>query len=139
MSRMSHIEYHVHTGLNLIEAHFAGVVQLSDLLSYTEELLSLDLVTEGTIEYADLSEMTNFSLDYKSAIQLDNTFQKMLTRGWQGSVVFTPQEYQFGIIRMIGAVAGSIEGALDILMIPIREPISLDEVRDLIAQHRQTS
>ena len=139
MSRMSHIDYHVHTGLNLIEARFTGVVQLSDLLLYTEELLSLDLVTEGTIEYADLSEMTNFSLDYMSATQLDNTFQEMLTRGWQGSVVFTPQEYQFGIIRMIGAIAGSIGGALDILMIPIREPISLDEVRDLIAQHRQIS
>ena len=139
MSRMSDIDYHFHAELNLIESHLAGVVQLSDLLSYTQELLSLDLVTEGTIEYADLSEMTNFSLDYKSAIQLDNTFQELLTRGWQGSVVFTPQEYQFGIIRMMGAIAESLEGALYGMMIPIRGPISLDEVRDLIALHRQIS
>ncbi len=139
MSRMSHFDYHVHTDLNLIESDHAGVVQLPHLLSYAQELLALDLVTEGTIEYADMSEITDFSLDYKSAIQLRYTFQELLARGWQGSVVFTPQEYQFGIIRMVGAIAEGREGAPDGMMIPIREPISLDEVRDLIAQHRQIS
>ncbi len=136
---MSHYDYHVHTGLNLIEVHPAGAVQLSDILSYAQEVLSLDHVTEGTVEYVDLSEMTNLSLDYMSAHELNGTLQKWLARGWLGSVFFTPQEHQFGMIRMIGAVAESLEGAHGDMMIPSREPISLDEVRDLIARHRQIS
>ncbi len=136
---MSGYDYNVHTGLNLIEVHPAGLVQLSDILTYAKEVLSLDLVTEGTIEYVDLSEMTHLSLDYESAHNLTGTRQEWLARGWQGSVFFTPQEHQFGMIRMIGAVAESLEGSLGEMMIPRREPISLDEVRDLIAQRRQIS
>ncbi len=139
MSLMSDFDYHFHTELNLIEVHPAGVVQLSDILSYFEEVLSLDLVTEGMIEYVDLSKMTNFSLDYQAANGLTKVLEKWLARGWQGSVFFTPQEYQFGTVRMIGTIAESLEGALGGMMIPSREPISLDEVRDLIAQRRQIS
>ena len=136
---MSGYDYQFHTDLNLIEAHPAGVVQLSDIVSYAQEVLSLDLLTEGTIEYVDLSEMTNLSLDYKSACDLNGTLQKWLARGWQGSVFFTPQEYQFGMIRMIGTIAESLENELGGMMFPCREPISLDEVRDLIAQSKQIS
>jgi len=136
---MSDYDYHVHTGLNLIEVHPAGVVQLSDILSYAQEVLSRDLITEGTIEYVDLSEMTNLSLDYKTANALNGTLQKWSARGWQGSIFFAPQAHQFGMIRMIGAIAGGLEGSLGGMMIPSREPISLDEVRDLIAQRRQIS
>ena len=48
---MSSFDYHLHTDLNLIEVRPAGVVQISDIVSYAEEALSLDIITEGTIEY----------------------------------------------------------------------------------------
>ena len=114
-------------------------VKISDILSYSKEMLSLDIVTEGTLEYYDLSEMTNLDLDYKSAYALNGELQKWLSRGWQGSVFFTPQTYQYGMIRMIGAVMGSIQGAPSGMMIPRREPIALDEVRDLITECRTIS
>lgn len=136
---MSSFDYHVHTDLNLIEVRPAGVVQLSDILSYAQEVLSFDLVTQGTIEYYDLSEMTNLSLDYQSACALTETLREWLWRGWQGSIYFTPQEYQFGMIRMISVVVDSIEGAPRGMMVPRREPTALGEVRDLIAQRRQIS
>ena len=139
MSQMSNYHYQFHTGLNLIEVHYTGAIQLSDITSYIQEILSLDLVTEGSIEYVDLSEMTNLTLDYKSANMLIGALQECVARGWQGSVYFAPRDYQFGTIRMLGAIADSLEGTFGGMMIPRREPISLAEVRDLIAQHKQIS
>ena len=136
---MSGFDYHVHTDLNLIEVHPAGVVQITDILSYSKEMLSLDIVTDGTVEYYDLSEMTNLNLDYKSACTLNGELQRWLSCGWQGSLYFTPQAYQYGMIRMIGAVVESIEGAPEGMMIPRREPIALDEVRDFITMCRKIS
>ena len=135
---MSDLDYHVHLDLNLIEVRPAGVVQISDILSYSKEVLSLGIVTEGTIEYYDLSEMTNLNLDYNSAYALTESLQEWLSYGWQGSVYYTPQDYQFGMIRMIGTVVESIQGAPDRIMIPRREPIALGDVRDFIAESRQT-
>ena len=139
VGHVSSLDYHAHTDLNLIEVRPAGVVQLSDILSYGQEVLSLDLVTEGTIEYYDLSEMTKLNLNYHSAHALSETLQEWLSCGWQGSVFFTPEEFQFGMIRMVGAVAESIEGEPGRMMFPRREPIALGEVRGFIAEHRQIS
>ncbi len=136
---MSSFDYHVHTDLNLIEVHPSGVVQVSDIVSYGHEALSLDLITEGTIEYYDLSEMTNLNADYNSLQRLTGLLGKWISLGWQGSVFFTPQEYQFGMIRMMGAVLESIQDAPAVVMIPHREPTALGEVRDLIAEITQIS
>jgi hypothetical protein len=136
---MNVYDYRVHIDLNLIEVRPAGVVKISDILSYSKEMLSLDIVTEGTVEYYDLSEMTNLDLDYKSAYALNGELQQWLSRGWQGSVFFAPQAYQYGMIRMIAAVMESIQGAPNEMMIPRREPIALDEVRDFITECRKIS
>ena len=136
---MSSFDYHVHTDLNLIEVHPVGVVQSSDILSYGQEALSLDIVTEGTIEYYDLSEMTKLDVDYESAWGLTGTLQEWLSRGWQGSVFFTPRVYHFGMIRMLGAITEMIQDAPAVVMVPRREPAALGEVRDLIAEYRQIS
>ena len=134
---MSSFKYNFHTDLNLIEVHPSGNVQISDILSYAQETLSLDLVTKGTIEYYDLSEMTNLNADYNSLQRLAGLFEKWISLGWQGSVFFTPQEYQFGMIRMMGTFLESIQDAPAVVMIPRREPTALGEVRDLIAEVTQ--
>ena len=102
------------------------------------DTISLD-VTAGTIEYYDFSEMTNLSVDYQSAHALREALRDWLARGWEGSVFFTPRDYQFGMIRMIGAVMESIHGAPSEYMIPSREPIALAEIRNFIDEHRQSS
>ena len=137
--QMSKFDYHVHTDLNLIEVRPVGVVQISDIISYANEALSLDIVTAGTIEYYDLSEMTDLNGHYISALRLTGLLQEWLARGWEGSVFFTPREFQFGMIRMIGAIAKGIRGAPAAVMIPRREPTALAEVRNLIAEHKQIS
>jgi hypothetical protein len=136
---MNRFDYHVHTDQNLIEVHPVGVVQISDILSYAREALSRGIVTEGVVEYYDLSEMTNLEADYESAVGLTASLQEWLSRGWLGSVFFTPQKYQFGMIRMMGAIVESIPGAPAVVMIPSLEPISLGEVRGLVAEHRRMS
>ena len=80
---MSSFDYHVHTDLNLIEVHPSGVVQISDIRSYAQEVLSLDIVTEGTIEYYDLSEMTILKGGYESARGLTDLLSKWISRGWR--------------------------------------------------------
>lgn len=136
---MSSFDYCVHSDLNLIELHPRGVVEISHILSYAQEALSLDVVTEGTIEYYDLSEMANLKLDYRSASALTKTLEEWLSRGWEGSVYYAPRDYQFGMIRMIGVVADFTEGAPTRTMIPSRRPIALSDVRQYIAEHRQIS
>ena len=136
---MSSFGYRFHADLNLIELHPGGVVEISDILSYSREVLTLDIVTAGTIEYYDFSEMTNLSVDYQSAHALREALRDWLARGWEGSVFFTPRDYQFGMIRMIGAVMESIHGAPSEYMIPSREPIALAEIRNFIDEHRQSS
>ena len=55
-------DYHFYDDLNLIEVIPREVVHLSDVVSYTQEVLSLDILRQGTIEYVDLSK-TKDSLD----------------------------------------------------------------------------
>ena len=136
---MSSFDYHVHTDLNLIEVHPSGVVQISDIMSYAQEALSLDFVTEGTIEYYDLSETTDLNADYESARGLTGLLQEWISRGWHGSVFFTPQKLQFGMIRMMGAIVESIQDEPAVVMIPRCEPIALGEARDLIADYRRAA
>ena len=136
---MSSFDYHFHTDLNVIEVRPAGVVEISDIVSYAEEVLSLDLINEGTIEYYDLSEMTDLNGSYKSMLGLTGLLREWVSRGWQGSVFFTPQEYQFGMIRMIGAVVDRIPSQSAVPMIPRRQPLALGEVRELIEERRRVS
>ena len=131
------IDYQVHTDLNLIEVWPVGSVQVSDILSYANDVLSLGLLKQGTIEYYDLSGIENLHLDYRSTRTLSHTLREWLVQGWQGSVFFAPKEYQFGIIRMLGAVMESIEGASQDLMIPSREPVALSDVRAMVANRVQ--
>ncbi len=92
---------------------------------------------QGTKQHKSVAYYLN--TDYDSACRLTGLLREWLSRGWQGSVFFTPQKYQFGVIRMIGAIVGSIEGAPAAMMIPRREPTPLSEVRDLIAGFRKIS
>lgn len=136
---MSSLDYHVHPDLNLIEVHPSGVVQISDIASYAREALSLDILNEGTVEYYDLSEMTDLDADYQSALGLTGLLQEWISRGWQGSVFYTPREIQFGMIRMMGAVVDSIQNESHVVMIPRREPSALSDVRNLVAANRHIS
>ncbi len=137
--RMSSFDYHIHADLNLIEVRPTGVVEISDIMSYAQEALSLDIVTEGTIEYYDPSKVTDISGDYTSAMRLTGLFRKWFSCGWQGGVFFAPQDHQFGMIRMISAIAEGVQGAPAPMLIPRREPTALGEVRDFLAENRQIS
>jgi hypothetical protein len=135
---MSNLDYHVHTELNLIEIRPTGEVKVEDILSYAHEVLSRDILTEGTIEYYDLSGMTNLRADYESAWGLSGALQEWVSSGWHGSVFYTPEPYQFGMIRMMGAILESIQDAPDVLMIPSHEPLALEQVRSIIDERRRT-
>jgi hypothetical protein len=134
---VSAFDYRLHADLNVLEVRPVGVVRLNDILAYANEALSRGEITQGTVEYYDLSGMTNLDLDYQSACELTETLQQWCSRGWEGSVFFTPERYQFGMIRMIGAVLESLEGAPEQMMIPHDEPLGLDEVRDFITKQRR--
>ena len=126
------INYEVHPDLNLIEVRPVGVVDLSDIIAYRQEALSLGIVTEGTIEYIDFSKKANFHLSYRSAQEIAESWREWLAHGWLGSVFYTPQAFQFGMIRMLGVIVENIEGAPPGIMIPLHEPVALSDVRALI-------
>lgn len=132
---MGSYHYHYHTDLNLIELRHTGVVENSDVVSYLEEILSLGIATEGTIEYVDLSEIAGLKADYDAASGFTGLFGELLSRGWQGAVFFAPREYQFGMVRMLGAVLESMQERPAAALIPRREPTALGDVRGLITEH----
>ena len=136
---MGTLDYHVHADLNLIEVRPFGMVNVADVASYAQELLSRDVITEGTIEYYDLSKMTNLDGDYQSAYGLTGLLREWISRGWHGSVFFTPREFQFGMIRMMGAILEGIQASPAVVMIPRREPVTLPEARKLIDERRRSS
>lgn len=129
------LDYCFHEELNLIEVHPVGVVKIPDIATYAQEILARDLLTEGTIEYYDLSGMTNLEGNFSDAFGLSGLIRNWISRGWHGSVFFTPSQYQFGMIRMMGSIAENVLAAPSVAMIPRREPTALGDVRAVIADH----
>lgn len=132
---MAEMNHQVHHELNVIELKPVGEVHVKDILSYGNSLLDDGVMREGTIEYVDMSGMTNLLVDYRSAQRLVELHRTWLSAGWFGSVFFTPKDFQFGIVRMVGSIVEAIPGAPSGTMIPLREETPLDQLRGLITAH----
>jgi hypothetical protein len=81
--------------------------------------------------------MTNLIVDYNSAQELGLMHEKWLEKGWLGSVYYAPLDIEFGIVRMVGAIVEGISNAPQNLMIPLREKISLNQVRKFLLSNIQ--
>lgn len=130
---MADMVYRVHQELNLVELKPVGEVHIEDILSYGHGLLDDGVIHQGTIEYVDMSDMTNLFIDYNGAQRLVEMHTKWFSAGWLGSVYFTPKDFQFGIIRMLGTVIESIPNRPTRVMIPLREKTPLEQLRGLIS------
>ena len=104
-------------------------------MSHIEEILSRGLVVEGTVEYVDLSEITEIKADFHLASRFTVLFGQLLSRGWQGAVFFAPEDFQFGMVRMLGAVLESMQEKPVAALVPRRTPTALADVRGVLAEH----
>jgi len=137
---MADMKYINHENLNIVELIPVGDVQIKDILRYGNELLDKGLMKQDTIEYVDMSNMTNLSVDYNSSHQLITLHEEWLNCGWYGSVYYTPELFQLGIINMVGAVIKSQPDVKlpDGIMYPSREKIPISSVRDFLSCHLNT-
>ncbi len=131
MGTMPH-SYHV--DLNLVEVTPKGSIEVDDILEYGRSLIDQGIMSRGTVEYVDMSEMTNLVIDYRSAQKLVQMLRTWIECGWVGSVFYAPQDPEFGIMRMVGALGGAITPDLGIPLIPRREPTALEDVRQLLGR-----
>jgi len=134
---MSGADYRVHEDLNLIEVSYEGVVEVADVESYITEVLKRGLLTEGTVEYVDLSRVTDLKGDYQTASVLKDLLLQWISQGWRGSVFFTPRDHLFGMIRMLDASLAGVQENPTVAMIPRRQATPLSHVRGLLADHEQ--
>jgi len=132
---VAEMQYQVHREINVVELAPVGEVHVKEILAYGHELVDRGLMREGTIEYVDMSAMTNLVVDYASAQLLSRMHDRWLEAGWFGSVYFTPKDLQFGIVRMVSAIVEGIPGAPSGIMVPLREQTPLDQLRAVVQRH----
>ncbi len=132
---MGKVVYRLHSDLNLVEMRHTGPAENSEVVSHIEEILSRGLVVEGTVEYVDLSEITEIKADFHLASRFTVLFGQLLSRGWQGAVFFAPEDFQFGMVRMLGAVLESMQEKPVAALVPRRTPTALADVRGVLAEH----
>ena len=135
VSGLVRMQYQFHTELNVVELTPVGGVHVNDILAYGHELVDRGLMRDGTVEYVDMSAMTNLIVDYSSARLLGSMHERWLEAGWFGSVYFTPEDLQFGIVRMVGAIVEGVSGAPSGIMVPLRERTALDQLRAVVRHH----
>ena len=136
---MGTMPYSYHVDLNLVELTPTGSIEVHEVLEYGRLLIDQGIMSPGTVEYVDMSEMTNFVADYRSAQKLVQMLRTWIECGWMGSVFYAPQDLEFGIMRMVGALSSAITPDLGTPLIPRREPTALEDVRALLGQAREVS
>ena len=114
---------------NLVVLRPSGSIDVQEILEYGSALLDEGVISDGLVEYVDMSGMTNLSVDYNSAQRLVEMHRKWIDHGWIGSLYYTPLDVQFGIVRMVAAMVSAVDPEFDHPMIPLREPTAPEEIR----------
>jgi hypothetical protein len=134
---MTSAEYRIHEDLNLIEVCYEGIVEIADVESYVEEVLKRRILTEGMVEYVDLSRVTDLKGDYPAACGLTDMLLPWISQGWRGSVFFTPRDQLFGMVRMLDASLAGAQQTPTVALIARRQATPLCHVRQLLLDHEQ--
>lgn len=121
-----------HPGLNLVESLPRGEVRLEDLLRTGRRMLDDGVMGDGTIEYLDLSGLTNVEIDYVGIRSLRALLEDWRAAGWRGTLLHCPSDEQFCMARMITAALDSLPGATPGARIPVREPVQLEDAREFL-------
>jgi hypothetical protein len=126
---MAEMIYTYYPDMNLVYLKPVGDVVVDDILTYGHRLLELGHMVRNTVEYVDMSEMTNLQLDYLSSQKLIAMHRDWIKAGWHASGYYTPKAVQFGMIRMLATVIDSLEGATPNFMYPFREFVEIEDIR----------
>jgi len=135
---MAAMDYSYNTDLNLVILRPNGVVSIENILSYGNELLEKGYMTQGTIEYVDMSEIKDLSINYSSAHNLVTMHDKWLDAGWFGSYYYAPRDIHIGIVNMVGSIVKTQpnHNLPEDIMLPLREKIEPEAVREYLQKHR---
>ncbi len=112
----------------LLHTVATGRVGSGDLVRHRRDLLEEGGLQTGAVELLDLSSAEGFELSPADLGSLVTVHRELRERGFVGSVFVAPRDLEFGMVRMLGsALAAALD--VDLLAVPVREPIPLDEVR----------
>ncbi len=132
---MAEMKYRYYPELNLVYLKPEGCVTIKDIIEYGYLLLERGHMKEGTVEYVDMSNMTNLQLDYVNSKKLIKMHEDWINAGWYASGYYAPEAVQLGLIRMLGSVMETLEGAVSGFMHPFDKWIEIEELRDFLTRH----
>ena len=91
---------------NLLWIRMSGVVTPDVADEYTEFMEANDDVRPGYIEVVDFTDATDFELSYQSIRRVTDVLSELKDkRGYSGTVMIAPNDFSFGIGRMVSAIS----------------------------------
>lgn len=135
---MASMDYSHHPALNIVLVTPKGDVTVDDINTYGHELIEKGYMTLDTIEYVDMSEITDITFNYRDSHKLIGMHRKWLRAGWYGSFYYAPQDLHMGMVAMVGSVVQSQPNLTlpNNLMLPSKTKLPLEECRDFLRSHR---
>jgi hypothetical protein len=86
---------------NLVLVKAKGVISIQDIIKYRDKV-SEDLnIKAGFIEIIDMSKSTDLQISYISSRVLTKAWGIWKHKSHKGSIMYTPTEMTFGIMRMM--------------------------------------
>ena len=99
------IKYEYDREKNIVYGYPYGLVSMSDITQYFDNLVEDSKVGSDFIEIVNLDEVTEFRLSYKEALQLPDLFAKVNnTKKHRGTILIGKKDFQFGMARMMSTI-----------------------------------
>ena len=100
------IKYDYDKNKNIVCSKPSGLISISDIAEYFNKLVEDPNVEKGFIEIANLSEVTEFKISYKEALQLPNLFAEVKNKkNHKGTILIGKKDFQFGMARMMSIIS----------------------------------
>jgi len=100
------IKYDYDKNKNIVYSYPSGLISISDIAEYFNKLVEDPNVEKDFIEIANLSEVTEFKISYKEALQLPNLFAEVKNKkNHKGTILIGKKDFQFGMARMMSIIS----------------------------------
>ena len=100
------IKYECDKDRNIVYAYPSGLVSMSDISKYFNELVEDPNVGNDFIEIASLEGVEEFKFSYSEALQLPNMFAKLKNKkNHRGTILIGKKDFQFGMARMMSIIS----------------------------------
>ena len=102
------IKYEYDGDKNIVYSYATGVVTISELTEYVNNLVEDQRVRNDFLEIANLDGVEEFKFTYSDTLQLPELFAEIKNKKNQMATIFiAKRDFQFGMARMMSIVVES--------------------------------